>query len=89
MDFEWDEAKRLSNLRKHGLDFVDAEALFDGRPVYTRPSQRSMEQRFVTIGLLNDEFVALIWTKRSTDTRLISLRRARDGEKRTYRALFG
>ena len=48
MDFEWDEDKRLANLRKHGLDFVDAEALFDGRLIYTHPSPRFEEQRFVT-----------------------------------------
>ncbi len=30
MDFEWDEDKRLANLRKHGVDFVDVPAIFDG-----------------------------------------------------------
>ena len=29
MEFEWDEAKRLANLRKHGIDFVDVPAVFD------------------------------------------------------------
>jgi uncharacterized protein len=85
MEFEWDEDKRLANLQKHGLDFVDGR----GRPIYTHPLPRLMEQRFVTIGLLNDQFVALVWTERGTATRLISPRRARDGEERAYRALFG
>ena len=31
MQFTWDEAKRLENLRKHGLDFADAERVFDGK----------------------------------------------------------
>ena len=35
MEFEWDESKRLANLQKHGLDFTDGQALFDGRPIYT------------------------------------------------------
>jgi len=35
MEFEWDEAKRLSNLEKHRIDFADVEAIFDGRPVVT------------------------------------------------------
>lgn len=89
MEFEWDENKRAANLRKHGLDLLAGAALFDGRPVYVYPSPRFPEQRFLTIGLLNDEFVALVWTGRGPATRLISLRRARNAEKRAYRALFG
>jgi len=38
MDFEWDEAKRLANLEKHGVDFLRAQMLFDGRPVITAQS---------------------------------------------------
>ncbi len=30
MEYEWDEAKRLANLRKHGIDFTDVPAVFDG-----------------------------------------------------------
>jgi uncharacterized DUF497 family protein len=30
MEFEWDEAKRRANYRKHGLDFRDAEKVFQG-----------------------------------------------------------
>jgi uncharacterized DUF497 family protein len=30
MDFEWDEDKRQANIRKHGIDFVDVPAVFDG-----------------------------------------------------------
>ncbi len=33
MEFEWDEAKNRSNLRKHGLDFADAATAFDGPPL--------------------------------------------------------
>ncbi|MHC5611477.1 MAG: BrnT family toxin [Nostoc sp.] len=33
MEFEWDEAKRLTNLRKHGIDFIDILAVFDGDTV--------------------------------------------------------
>jgi uncharacterized DUF497 family protein len=45
MDFEWWEAKRLAVLRERGIDFVDAQALFDGRPLYTVPSPRGTEER--------------------------------------------
>ena len=89
MEFEWDENKRRANLRKHGLDLLRGAELFDGRPAYVYPSPRSEEQRFVTIAVLDRAFVALVWTERGRATRLISLRRARNGEERTYRALFG
>ncbi|HUI18402.1 MAG TPA: BrnT family toxin [Alphaproteobacteria bacterium] len=89
MEFEWDETKRLANLAKHGLDLMTGAALFDGRPVYSLPSPRSGEERFVTVGLLEEEVVAVVWARRVAAIRLISLRRARDAEKRAYRARFG
>jgi len=89
MEFEWDDTKRAANLAKHDLDLLDGQALFDGRPGYTYSSPRAGEERFVTVGLLDDEFFALVWTERGAAARLISLRRARNGEKRAYSALFG
>ena len=68
MEFEWDEDKRRANLRKHGVDLIDGRALFDGRPIYTYASPRFEEQRFVTIGLLANEFSALVWTDRTDAT---------------------
>ena len=89
MDYEWDERKRAANLSKHGFDFRDAIALFDGRPVYNYGSRRAEEDRVVTVGSLNEVFVAVVWTERDSVIRLISMRRARDEEKRAYRTLFG
>jgi uncharacterized protein len=89
MLFEWDESKRRRNVEWHGLDFLDAQPLFDGRPVYTYTSPRHGEERFVTIGLLEGRFLAAVWTWREGRVRLISVRRARDAEKRRYRNLHG
>jgi uncharacterized DUF497 family protein len=89
MDFEWSEAKRLAVLRERQIDFIDAQALFDGRPLLTVPSPRGSEDRWVSIGELNGRLVAVIWTRRSAPIRIITARRARDGEKARYRALFG
>jgi uncharacterized protein len=89
MRFEWDENKRAANLSKHGLDLMTGAELFDGRPVLTYPSARASELRFVTVGLLSEELVAVVWTERTAGIRLISLRRARDAEKRAYRERFG
>ncbi len=89
MNFEWDENKREANIAKHGLDLMTGACLFDGRRVYSYPSPRGEENRYVTVGLLAEELVAVVWTARETGIRLISLRRARDAEKRIYRAQFG
>jgi uncharacterized DUF497 family protein len=48
----------------------------------------SEEHCIVTVGLLGEEFVAVVWTARKFAIRLISLRRARDAEKRIYRERF-
>ena len=89
MVYEWDENKRETNAEKHGLDLLQGVGLFDGRPVCSYPSLRGDERRFVTIGLLAEMFVALVWIERGDAIRLISLRRARDGEKRANCARFG
>jgi hypothetical protein len=89
MVFEWDETKREVNRDKHKLDLIDGQYLFDGRPVVSFPSSRGDEGRFVTVGPIGPKFYAVVWTERSGATRLISFRRARDGEERAYRARFG
>lgn len=85
--FQWDEAKRQSNLSKHRIDFVDAQELFDGRPELTRRSPYSEEVRFLTTGVIGDRFITVVWTRRNNATRFISARRARDGEIRAYRGV--
>lgn len=89
MIFEWDATKRASNLTKHGLDLVRGAELFDGRPTYVYPSPRGGEARSVTVGLIMDHLVALVWTGRGDAIRMISLRRARDAEKTEYRSRYG
>ncbi len=87
--FEWDQTKRETVLRQRGIDFpVLALSLFDGRPIMTIPSPRPAEERFITIGMVNGLIFALVWTRRGDAVRLITARRARDGEKDKYRALF-
>ncbi len=64
MDFAWFEDKRLWTLKDRGLDFRDARHLFDGRPLYTYPSPRDDEDRFVSVGVLELRFIAVIWMER-------------------------
>ncbi len=87
--FEWDEAKRQTNVDKHGLDFRDAHFIFDGRPYLTYPTDHAFEARHLTITMLNEQFVTLIWIWRGSMRRAISMRRARHEERRAYRQVHG
>lgn len=60
MNFTWNETKRKAKLKKHGLDFADAERVFSGHTL-TRPDTRFAytENRFSTIGLLGVDVVVL------------------------------
>jgi uncharacterized DUF497 family protein len=85
MDFEWDEAKRKSNLRNHGIDFVGIEKVFEGETV-TVPDERFDygEARFVTLGLLNGRVVAIAHTENDEVIRIISVRKATKDEESSY-----
>jgi uncharacterized DUF497 family protein len=72
-----------------GLDFIDAEILFDGRPLYTVASPRGFEERWLSVGELNGRLVAVVWTQRRDSLRIITMRRARNEEKERYGALYG
>lgn len=81
----WDEAKRRANLRKHGLDFVDAEAVFDG-VTYTYEDDRLAygEQRFVTLGLLRAVVISIVHTEEGDHIHVISMRKATKHEREIY-----
>lgn len=85
MQFEWDQAKRLTNIRKHGIDFIDVRAVFDGDTVTVEDDRYSYkEQRFVTFGLLQGRVIAVVHTEREDYIRIISARKATKYEQRTY-----
>jgi uncharacterized protein len=85
MDFEWDEEKRLTNLRKHGVDFVDVPSVFDTDVVTVEDDRYNYgEQRFVTFGLLNGREIAVVHTDDGNSIRIISARRATKHERRNY-----
>ena len=85
MEFEWDEAKRLANIRKHGIDFIDVRDVFDGDTVTVEDNRYDYEeQRFVTLGLLQGILVAVVHTERGDSTRIISTRKATKYEQRIY-----
>lgn len=83
--FEWDEAKRRANIRRHGIDFRGIERVFDGYTV-TIPDDRFDygEQRFITLGLLEARVVAIVHTEDEERIRIISVRKATSNEQKGY-----
>jgi uncharacterized DUF497 family protein len=81
----WNERKRQTNIRRHGMDFIGVDAIWDC-PTVTREDIRYDygEQRLVTFGVLRSEVVVMVYTERDDDIRVISLRRAEKYEARYY-----
>ena len=89
MILEWDERKRLVNLEKHGLDFLDAIEVFEGPHIVVPSVYDGGEERSLAIGLLQGRSVTAVYTFRSGAIRIISFRRARHEERQKYQELFG
>jgi uncharacterized DUF497 family protein len=87
LEFEWDEAKRVSNVAKHGLDFVRIARLLDGPHVTIRASGAHGEERLLLTGKFDGRGVTAAVTWRADKMRIISLRSARNDEWRRYQAL--
>ena len=85
MQFEWDENKRQANIEKHGIDFADAVKIFDSF-VATHQDTRADygEERNVSTGILDGLEITVIHTPRGNKRRIISARRARISERKTY-----
>jgi uncharacterized DUF497 family protein len=81
--FGWHEAKRASNLRKHGIDFADTTGVFDG-PTFIRRSDRHGQIRYQVLGGVEGREVAVACTVEGKVCRIISARRARRDERRDY-----
>ena len=85
MEFTWSEAKRASNLKKHGLDFVDAPSVFEGVTFTFEDDRFSYdEQRYVTLGLLAGIPVSVVHTESDHEIRIISFRKASSREAQIY-----
>jgi uncharacterized DUF497 family protein len=81
----WDEAKRRANLRKHGLDFADALAVFSGITCTIEDRRFDYgEQRFVTLGMLRDTVVVTAHAEARDRIRIISMRKATRHEQILY-----
>lgn len=81
----WDEAKRRANVRKHGLDFADAEQVLAGI-TWTIEDRRFDygERRYLTPGMLRDTVVVMAHTETPSAIRVISMRKATRNEQILY-----
>ena len=88
MDFEWDESKRRANIRKHGIDFVDAATIFEGKIVVIPDDRFEYEEtRYIAFGLLKGQVIKVIvvaYTERGEKIRIISARKALKHEENFY-----
>lgn len=84
MRFEWDEAKNAKNQKKHGLAFEDAEYVFEGDVITKRDPRYQSEERYLTVGRLDDVVVVIAHTPRGERTRIISMRKANARERKKY-----
>ncbi|MCP1243056.1 BrnT family toxin [Acetobacter lambici] len=85
MRYDWDEAKRQSNIAKHGVDFVVAEG-FEWDVALIMASQSANEPRLVAVAPINLRLHVLVFSIEIRIVRIISLRKANKREAKLYAA---
>ena len=83
MEFEFDPDKSEANFAKHGIDFTTAQALWLGMTIEA-PALTTDELRSIVIGKISDKHWTAVVTLRGRRTRIISVRRSRDTERKLY-----
>jgi uncharacterized protein len=86
MVYVWDEQKRESNLKKHGLDFRDAHLVYENPDKCTYDASRNDEYRLmdVAMAVVNGRVLTLVYTERDDQVRVISFRNASRTECKQY-----
>jgi uncharacterized DUF497 family protein len=82
--FEWDIGKSDLTYDKHGIDFEAAIRVFDDVYVQRENKIDHGEPRYLAIGMIDEICVAVVWTPRARNRRIITARRARDSERILY-----
>ena len=83
----WDQPKRETNLKAHGLDFADARDRFEWETALILPTYSSKHggARFIATGFLDGAVVSLIFSLLGTEAiSAISLRVASNKERKRY-----
>ena len=84
MGFEFDPMKSEVNLAKHGIDFIDAQQLWEDPNLLEIPAKTEDEPRSIVIGMIESKHWSGVITYRGEDIRLISVRRSRVEEVALY-----
>jgi len=84
MEFEFDPEKSTSNRKKHGIDFVEAQALWGDLDLIEIPFVTVDEPRYLVIGMIEGKHWSGIITYREERVRIISIRRSRKEEREIY-----
>lgn len=84
MKYEFDPEKSAANLEKHGIDFVQAQALWRDADYIEVPLRTTDEVRFIVIGMIDGKVWSGIITYRGEAIRIISVRRSRKEEIALY-----
>lgn len=82
--FQFDGEKSQANLHKHGIDFHDAQALWQDQDLLEIQAKSDDEPRYLVIGLIGDKHWSAVITYRGKKIRIISVRRSRKSEVELY-----
>jgi len=90
MNLEFDQSKRDKTLEERGLDFARSSEVFSGITVTMDDHRHDYgEPRLITVGMLEQRIVVLVWTPRGNDRRIISMRYANEREINKYSPEMG
>ena len=85
MDFEWDEDKRRSNIRKHGIDFLDAALIFETDTIeWIDDREDHGEERMIALGLSGLTVLRVTYTLRGGAIRIVSAQKASKRDEKKY-----
>ena len=84
MEFEYDPTKSQINKEKHGVDFDEAQALWLDEDRVEFPARSDTEERHALVAMKDGRVWVAFYTVRETSIRIISVRRARENEEKTY-----
>lgn len=84
--FDWDENKRFSNIRKHGIDFYTAFLLLQTEGLVQEVDDRKDygEPRYKVTGQWGDRILVVVYAVSNGTIRIISARRANYRERQIY-----
>ncbi len=87
MSFEHDQDKSDANKSKHGIDFHEAQALWDDPDMVEIPAKCLDEPRYLVIGIIDGKHWSAVVTYQGENIRLISVRRSRKEEIELYESI--